>query len=91
MSFERACGQRPTFAMAHYNLASVHNTLGNHESAIIFYKKSIRLAPRFAPAHYELALLYLELGNRDDAFAEYLVLNALNKKLSAQLLEELSK
>lgn len=43
--FEKALAAKPNFAEAHYNMALVHDAMGDHGAATDSFKKAAELAP----------------------------------------------
>jgi tetratricopeptide (TPR) repeat protein len=56
---------RPSFAIAHGNLASCFYDEGNMEMAVKLYKHAIQLEPNFPDAYNNLGNAYREVGCGD--------------------------
>lgn len=50
------------------NLASCYEMLGDHQSAIKFYKEAVSIAPNFEEAWLNLCAIYFNLHQLDDAY-----------------------
>lgn len=61
--FSDAISERPTFPIAHYNLANVFRETGRFDLAIQSYQTAIDQAPEFYSAHGNLGLTYRLLGD----------------------------
>jgi serine/threonine protein kinase/Tfp pilus assembly protein PilF len=75
-SYERAVNLNPSYAVAHYNLASAYEDVEAFDEALAEYQTALRADPKFYFAHNNLARLYL-LRRKDHASA----LNILNAAL----------
>jgi len=62
---------RNNFAMAYYNLGTVLKESGNMRSAIVNYKKAIKIKPYYANAHSNMGNALEELGNFPEAIEQY--------------------
>lgn len=68
---QRAVGQRPNFASAHYNLGLMHHQRSDYAEAAEAYGRAIAQNPHHADAMRDLATVSTELGRHDDALAYY--------------------
>lgn len=55
----------------HFNLASAFNDVGNHQGAVIHYKRAIELDDKNADAYYCLGGVYETLKQMDKAERYY--------------------
>jgi tetratricopeptide (TPR) repeat protein len=66
-SYERAVRLKPTYAAAHYNLASAYEDLHQQDRAMKEYLLAINYDSHIYPAYNNLARLYLQTGEKSDA------------------------
>lgn len=57
------------FASGRFNLAIMHDALGDTDQAIAQYREAIRIDDQFFPAKNNLAMLYNRIGNNQGAVA----------------------
>jgi tetratricopeptide (TPR) repeat protein len=62
---------RPDQAMAHYNLALVHEARGNVPDAIAEYEAEIKVSPKLHQPEFNLAKLLVGSGRGQDALAHF--------------------
>jgi tetratricopeptide (TPR) repeat protein len=55
-----------------YNMAQVHNQIGNHELAIQHYSAAMQMDPNYSEYYNERGSLYLKLGRLEEAELDYL-------------------
>ena len=61
----------PHTAIAHYNLAKVHEGNAARDSAVEHYRLAIDVNPTYADAHHNLARLLAQQGNSREAITHY--------------------
>jgi tetratricopeptide (TPR) repeat protein len=64
--FRRAIGLNPSYAQAHYNLASVYEDWQRDDEAIEEYSRAMELGGRAGRPWNNLARLYIRRGKRED-------------------------
>jgi protein O-mannosyl-transferase len=62
----------PNTAIAHYNLAKVHEGRGERDSALEHYRQAVEVNPTYADAHHNLARLLAQQGNSREAITHYI-------------------
>ncbi|MFZ0591048.1 MAG: tetratricopeptide repeat protein [Bryobacteraceae bacterium] len=67
---KRSITLKPTFADAHFELATLYAERGEYEGAIAEYREAIEANPDLVEAHYRLGQAYLRAGQRDQAERE---------------------
>ena len=88
-AFRQAVKARPDFAEAHSNLGYSLRNSGRVDEAIAAYQEAIRLKPDLAEAYEYLGCAYLMQGDRQAAQEQHRILQRLNPKLAAELMEEI--
>lgn len=78
--YRRAIGIRPTYADAHFGLATTYGFLGRQVEKIAECNEAIRLRPKYAEAHTSLGISYGKAGRYQDAIRELKI--ALDLKLN---------
>ena len=63
----KAIKLKPSFALAHYNLANTLVELEKTEEALIYFKNAIRLKPKFTEAYLNIGNIMRNSGNLKDA------------------------
>jgi tetratricopeptide (TPR) repeat protein len=82
--FRRAIGLNPSYAQAHYNLASVYEDWQRDDEAIEEYSRAMELGGRAGRPWNNLARLYIKRGGREDLDrALALIEEALKQTLAA--------
>lgn len=64
-SFERALKANPNDLLSHFNLGIIHSQLGDLETALTYFSKSIELDPEFVAAHKNKCELLEKLNQTD--------------------------
>jgi tetratricopeptide (TPR) repeat protein len=78
--YKRAIAIRPTYADAHFGLATTYGFLGRKVEKIAECKEAIRLRPKYAEAHASLGISYGKAGRYQDGIRELKI--ALDLKLN---------
>jgi tetratricopeptide (TPR) repeat protein len=77
--YKRAIAIRPTYAEAHFGLATTYGFLGRQVEKIAECKEAIRLRPKYAEAHASLGISYGKAGRYPEGIRE--LKTALDLKL----------
>jgi tetratricopeptide (TPR) repeat protein len=59
----------PESAQTHFELASIHQALGQMDLAVELYRESIRIAPEQVHGYWQCAQIFFEQKRDDDAFS----------------------
>ena len=78
-AYQRALSLHPSYAAAHYNLASAYEEIPNYDKALDEYQQAIDADLMFYPAYNNLSRLYI-LRRRDSGAALRLLDRALSLK-----------
>ena len=78
--YKRAIAIHPTYADAHFGLATTYGFLGREVEKIAECKETIRLRPKYAEAHASLGISYGKAGRYPDGIRELKI--ALDQKLN---------
>lgn len=83
LMLEKALGQNPNFAEAHFQLGLIAQSEGQWEQGVRHLEEAIRLDPKMAAAHYRLGLAYQRFGEKEKAKAEFELFEALKSENQA--------
>lgn len=81
----------PSDAQAHYQLANILVRQGKNQEAAAHLTEVVRITPNYGEAHLTLGMVCLAMGKKDLAFAQYKILETINKSLAKTLYQEISK
>jgi tetratricopeptide (TPR) repeat protein len=82
--YKRAIAIRPTYAEAHFGLATTYGFLGRQVEKVAECKEAIRLRPRFAEAHASLGISYGKAGRYPEGIRELKIALGLNLPVTFQ-------
>jgi tetratricopeptide (TPR) repeat protein len=68
----RQLGHKRLQVACHNGLGNINFSIGNHDNAIVKYKKAIELDPEYASPYTGLGNVYRYLGRYDKAISAYL-------------------
>jgi tetratricopeptide (TPR) repeat protein len=67
-----ACSSKKEIAQGYYETASRFSEQDNPDSALVYYRKALKIYPRYLEAHFRYQdLLRYTLSREDEAFGEY--------------------
>ena len=91
VAYQKAIELKPAFVFALYNLASLRIKHGQHAEAIEPLRKLLEVEPNSVHGNHALGFAYARMGNKTGAMQQYYILQNLNPRLAAELLEAIPK
>lgn len=80
--YEAAIQRCPHYAAAYYELANIHQQLGNLDNALSLYQQVLSLNPNMAQVYCHLGAICQLTGKRDEAITAYQQAVSLNPTLA---------
>ena len=84
-AFLQGLGNKPDDPKGYFNLGLMYKKSDQHDKAVEAFEQAVKVKLDYAEARFELGLSYLEVGKDMAAFAEYLLLEKLDKDKAAKL------
>ena len=86
-AYEESIKIKPTFTYALYNFSLIHLKQGRPQEAIELLRKTIEIEPTNGFANHALGIAYVRTGNKTGAMQQYYILQNLNPRAAADLLD----
>lgn len=90
-AYKQALDKKPTFTVALYELAGVYIAKRELRNAIDPLRKLLSEEPNHEYGNYALGQVYAMLGDNTGAMQQYYILQTLNPRLAAMLLQQIPK
>lgn len=90
-AYKQSLEKKPTFTFSLYQLATVYIRKRELRNAIDPLRKMLAVEPADEKGNYALGQVYALLGDNDGAMQQYYILQNINPRLAANLLQQISK
>jgi tetratricopeptide (TPR) repeat protein len=90
-AYQKSIERKPTFTFSLYQLGYVYMKQGRPQEAIEPLRKLLAIEPNHIFGNHSLGLAYAQTGDKTGAMQQYYVLQNLNPRLAANLLEAIPK